>query len=164
VVQLDADRRVGRLFDGVACANGICFSPDGRTMYFADSPARKIWSFEYDIAPEAISNRRVLATFDAQPGLPDGSCIDADGCIWNAQWNGGCVVRFTPDGRVDRVVPVPVLNPTCVAFGGAALDTLYITTARYLMTAEQVAAAPHSGALFAYVPGVKGLTDMAFAG
>ena len=164
VVRLDTDRQVGKLFDGVACANGICFSPDGRMMYFADSPARKIWSFEYDIEPEAVSNPRVLATFDAQPGLPDGSCVDADGCIWNAQWNGGCVVRFTPDGRVDRVVPVPVLNPTCVAFGGAALDTLYITTAQYLMTAEQLAAAPHSGALFACLTGVKGLADPAFAG
>jgi L-arabinonolactonase len=164
VVRLDADRRVTKLFDGVACANGICFSPDGRTMYFADSPARKMWSFDYDVKSGGVSKRRELTTFDTQPGLPDGSCVDAAGCIWNAQWNGGRVVRFTPDGRVDQIVPIPVPNPTCVAFGGASLDTLYITTARYLMTPEQVAAAPHSGALFACVPGVKGLAEPAFIG
>jgi len=164
VVRLDPDRRVTKLFDEVACANGICFSPDGRTMYFADSPARKMWSFDYDPESGAVSNRRELSTFDGQPGLPDGSCIDDAGCIWNAQWNGGRVVRFTPDGRVDQIVPVPVPNPTCVAFGGASLDTLYITTARYLMAPEQVAAAPNSGALFACIPGVKGLADPPFAG
>ena len=164
VVRLDPDRRVTKLFDEVACANGICFSPDGRTMYFADSPAKKMWSFNYDPDSGAVSNRRELSRFDGQPGLPDGSCVDAAGCIWNAQWNGGRVVRFTPDGRIDQIVPVPVPNPTCVAFGGASLDTLYITTARYLMPPEQVAAAPHSGALFACIPGVKGLADSAFAG
>ena len=165
VVRLDPDRRVTKLFDEVACANGICFSPDGRTMYFADLPARRrCGPLTTTSESGAVSNRRELSTFDGQPGLPDGSCVDDAGCIWNAQWNGGRVVRFTPDGRVDQIVPVPVPNPTCVAFGGASLDTLYITTARYLMTPEQVAAAPHSGALFACVPGVKGLTDPAFAG
>lgn len=164
VVRLDADRRVSKLFDGVACANGLCFSPDGRTMYFADSPARKIWAFDYDTDSGTTSNRKVLVTFDEQPGLPDGSCVDADGCIWNAQWNGRRVVRFTPDGRVDRVVSVPTLNPTCVAFGGASLDTLYITTAQYLMTPEQLAATTHAGALFACIPGVRGVADPAFGG
>jgi L-arabinonolactonase len=163
VVRLDPDRRVTTLFEGIACANGICFSPDGRTMYFADSPARKIWTFDYDTESGGVSNRRELSTFDAQPGLPDGSCVDADGCIWNAQWNGRRVVRYTPDGRVDRIVPVPVPNPTCVTFGGAQLDVLYITTARYLMTSQQILAEPLSGALFAIAPGVKGLPDAAFA-
>ena len=164
VVRLDPDRRVSKLFDGVACANGICFSPDGGTMYFADSPAPKIWSFDYDGESGTISNRKLLAEFDGQPGLPDGSCVDADGCIWNAQWNGRRVVRFTPDGRVDRVVSVPTLNPTCVAFGGASLDTLYITTAQYLMAPEQIAANAHCGALFACIPGVRGVADSPFAG
>jgi L-arabinonolactonase len=164
VVRLDPNRRLAKLFDGVACANGICFSPDGGTMYFADSPARKIWSFAYDAATGAVGNQRLLTTFDGQPGQPDGSCVDADGCIWNAQWNGRRVVRFTPDGRIDLVVPVPALNPTCVAFGGASLDTLYITTAQYLMTSDELAATAHAGALFACVPGTRGLADAAFAG
>ena len=102
--------------------------------------------------------------FKGQPGAPDGSCVDAEGFIWNAQWNGRRVVRFAPDGRLDHIIEMPVLNPTCVAFGGAELDTLYITTARYLMTAEQLAADPQSGALFAFRPGVKGLPDEKFAG
>lgn len=164
VVRLDPDRRMAMLFDGVACANGICFSPDGSTMYFADTPARAIWAFDYDGATGDLGNRRVLNRFDGQPGMPDGSCVDAEGCIWNAQWNGRRLVRFTPAGRVDRVIPVPVLNPTCVTFGGAALDVLYITTARYLMTSQQILADPLSGALLAVVPGVKGLPDAAFAG
>jgi L-arabinonolactonase len=106
----------------------------------------------------------VLNRFEDQPGLPDGSCIDAEGFIWNAQWNGHRVVRFAPDGRIDRIVPVPVLNPTCVAFGGEDLETLYITTARYLMTPEQIATEPHSGAVFAINPGVRGVPDKPFSG
>jgi L-arabinonolactonase len=164
VVRLDPDGRIATLFDGVACANGICFSPIGQTMYFADTPARTIWAFDYDAASGNVANRHVLNSFDGQPGLPDGSCVDAEGCIWNAQWNGRRLVRFTPDGRVDRIVPIPVPNPTCVSFGGAQLDVLYITTARYLMTSEQILAEPLSGALFAIAPGVKGLPDAAFAG
>jgi L-arabinonolactonase len=164
VVRLDPDRRLSTLFSQVACANGICFSPTGEIMYFADSPVRTIWAFDYDTTSGSVDNRRVLSRFDGQPGLPDGSCVDAEGCIWNAQWNGRRVVRFTPDGRVDRIVPVPAPNPTCVTFGGPQLDILYITTARQTMTPEQIAADPLSGALFAIVPGVKGLPDAAFAG
>jgi L-arabinonolactonase len=164
VVRLDPDRQLTTLFDGVACANGICFSPAGDLMYFADSPARTMWVFDYDAATGDVANRRVVSRFDDQPGQPDGSCIDADGCIWNAQWNGRRVVRFMPDGRVDRVVPVPALNPTCVSFGGAHLDVLYITTARYLMSSHQLKAHPESGALFAIVPGVKGVPDAIFTG
>jgi L-arabinonolactonase len=164
VVRLDPDKRVTKLIDGVACANSICFSPDGRTMYFADSPARTIWAFEYDVKTGSISNRRVLTRFEGQPGQPDGSCVDAEGYIWNAQWNGHRVVRFAPDGRVDRIIPVPALNPTCVAFGGAALDTLYITTASYLMSPAQQADEPRAGALYATRPGVKGLVDAPFEG
>lgn len=164
VVRFDPNCRMATLFEGVACANGICFGPDGKVMYFADSPARAIWAFDYDTATGDVANRHVLARFDEQPGQPDGSCIDADGCIWNAQWNGHRVVRFTPDGRVDRTVPIPVLNPTCVTFGGASLDVLYITTSRYLMTSQQIAREPLSGGLFAIAPGVKGLADALFAG
>jgi L-arabinonolactonase len=164
VVRVDPNGQVTTLFGGVACANGICFSPDGRTLYFADSPARTIWAFDYDIGSGQISNRRVLTGFEGQPGIPDGSCVDAEGYIWNAQWNGHRVVRYSPDGRVERIVSVPVLNPSCVAFGGDDLSTLYITTARYQMSPAQLAAEPDSGALFACVPGVKGLADTPYAG
>ncbi|MBX6320762.1 MAG: SMP-30/gluconolactonase/LRE family protein [Rhodospirillaceae bacterium] len=164
VVRLDPDLTVTTLIRGVGCANGTCISPDGRTMYFADTPRREMWAFDYDPATGALGARRTIARFDDQPGSPDGSCVDAEGFIWNAQWQGRRVVRFAPDGRVDRVIAVPALNPTCVAFGGRDLDTLYITTARYRMTPEEIAAEPVSGGLFAVRPGVRGLSDARFAG
>ena len=163
VVRLEHDLRITTLIRDVSCSNGTCFSPDGRTMYFADTPSKEIRAYDY--APDgSLGPRRTIARFDDQPGMPDGSCVDAEGFVWNAQWNGRRLVRYAPDGRIDRIVPVPALNPTCVAFGGAALDTLYITTARYLMSADQVAAEPRSGALFAFKPGVRGLVDAKFAG
>lgn len=164
IVRIDQDCRLTTLFTGFAVANGICFSADGRTMYFADSPARIMWACDYDDRTGAVSNRRVFHRFDDQPGRPDGSCVDAEGFIWNAQWSGRRVVRFAPDGRIDRIVSVPVLNPSCVTFGGDDLATLYITTARECMTPEQIAAEPHSGGLFAINPGVKGIADKPFSG
>jgi L-arabinonolactonase len=164
VVRLDPDGRMTSLFDGVGCANGTCFSPDGRQMYFADTTAATMWAFEYDPARGTLGKRAIVTDFKGQPGLPDGSCTDAEGCIWNAQWAGHRVVRYAPDGRIDRIVEMPVLNPTCVAFGGADLDMLYITTARYRMTADQLAAEPVSGGLFSIKPGVRGLPDAKFAG
>ncbi|MGK9170705.1 SMP-30/gluconolactonase/LRE family protein [Inquilinus limosus] len=164
VVRLDPDLHVTRLLSKVTCANGTCFSPDGRMMYFADTPAGEIWAFDYSPSDGTLGKRRTIARFDDQPGMPDGSCVDAEGFIWNAQWNGRRVVRYAPDGRIDRVLEVPVLNPTCVTFGGADLETLYITTARYLMSPAQIAAEPLSGALFACKPGVRGLPDAKFAG
>jgi L-arabinonolactonase len=164
VVRLDPDGRMTTLFDGIGCANSICFSPDGMAMYFADTNVATIWSFEYDVAGGTLGKRSIVAGFKDQPGVPDGSCVDAEGFIWNAQWSGRRVVRYAPDGRIERIVNMPVLNPTCVAFGGVNLDTLYITTARYRMTADQLAADPASGALFAIKPGVRGLPDAKFAG
>lgn len=131
-------------------------------MYFADTPKAVIWRFDYDIDSGVPSNRRIFATFDDQPGTPDGSCVDADGCLWNAQWDGSRVVRYTPIGRIDRVIEMPVRKPTCVAFGGPKLDTLYITSARYLMQPDELAAEPLAGALFAISPGVTGLASEKF--
>ena len=164
VYRLDPDLSMHKLISGVVCANSTCFSPNGRTMYFADTPAAEIWAYEYDPATGELSNKRVLCEFTDQPGLPDGSTVDAEGYIWNAQWNGHRVVRYAPDGLVDRVIEMPVLNPTCVAFGGDDLDVLYITTARFHMTPEQIAAEPLSGGLFALQPGVKGLPEPRFSG
>src|SRR5205814_1669003 len=122
----------------------IAWSPDGRTMYFADSPRHKIWAFDYDGERGEISGERVFAT--PHPGFPDGSCVDAEGCLWNAEWGAGRVVRYTPAGKIDRIVEVPAKNPTCCCFGGSGLDTLYITSAK-------------GAGLFACAPGVKGLAE-----
>ena len=164
VYRVYADRSVHQIISGVACANSTCFSPDGRVMYFADTPTGQIWAYDYDTDTGTVTNRRVFADFSDQPGLPDGSIVDAEGFLWNAQWNGSRVVRYRPDGTVDRIVDMPVMNPTCVAFGGKDLDVLYVTTARYLMTPEQIDAEPLSGGLFALKTDVQGLPEPKFSG
>jgi len=160
--RLDFDLSVHTLLTDICCSNGLSFSPDGRIMYFADTPEAVIWCFDYDIDSGVPSNRQVFATFDDRPGTPDGSCVDADGCLWNAQWDGSRIVRYTPSGRIDRVIEMPVHKPTCLAFGGAKLDTLYITSARYHMSPHELEAEPLAGALFAISPGVTGLASEKF--
>jgi len=145
--RIEADGRATAMRREIQVPNSLAFSPDGRTMYFADSPRHKIWAFDYEPETGDVSNERVFAA--PHPGFPDGSCVDADGCLWNAEWGGSRVVRYTPAGKVDRVVTVPAKNPTCCAFGGARLDTLYITSA-------------DRAGLFAIAPGVKGLAESRF--
>lgn len=164
VICIGPDLRVSQLFGGVACANSICFSPDGRTMFFADTPDREIVAFDYDVAVGSVSGRRLHASFCDEPGLPDGSCVDAEGGVWIAEWEGRRVVRIAPDGRIDRVIEVPVWKPTCCAFGGPDLDTLYVTTSRLMSEAEVLANEPLSGGLFAVEPGVRGVIDAPFHG
>ncbi len=162
--RLDVDLSLHRLFGGLSSANSTCFSLDGRTMYYADTPQAVIWAFDYDPDTGEPGNRRVFCDFRGQPGVPDGSMIDADGCLWNAQWNGGRVVRYRPDGSIDRVLEVPCRNPTSLAFGGTALDTLFITTSRLTLTEEEARLQPFAGTLLAVSPGVKGLPESRFGG
>jgi L-arabinonolactonase len=149
------------LISDVRIANSIAFSPDGRRMYFADTPTKVIRAFDYDPDTGDLSGERTFAVVQG-PGSPDGSTVDADGCLWNAEWGGGRVVRYTPDGRVDRAVALPCAQVTCCAFGGARLDRLFITTARTGLDAEALAREPHAGALFAIDAGVTGLADTPF--
>ncbi len=162
--RLDADLSLHRLFGGLSSANSTCFSLDGRTMYYADSPQAVIWAFEYDPDSGRPSNRRVFCDFRGQPGVPDGSVIDADGCLWNAQWNGSRVVRYTPRGSIDRVIEVPCRNPTSLAFGGRDLDILFITTSRLTLTEDEARLQPLAGTLLAARPGVTGLAESRFRG
>jgi L-arabinonolactonase len=149
------------LVSGVRIANSIAFSPDGRRMYFADTPTKIIRCYDYDLDSGDLSGERIFATVEG-PGFPDGSTVDADGCLWNAEWGGGRVVRYTPDGRVDRAVALPCSQVTCCAFGGARLDRLYVTTARIGLDAAALAREPHAGALFVIDSGVTGLADTPF--
>ena len=110
------------------------------------------------------SNRRVFCDFRDQPGLPDGSVIDADGCLWNAQWNGSRIVRYRPDGTIDRVVEMPCRNPTSLSFGGRELDALYITTSRLTLTDEEARLQALAGTLLVMHAGVKGLPETRFRG
>ena len=159
--RLGADLKLERLpLANCAIANSICFSPDGATMYYCNSPDRAIRCCDYDPATGAISNERLFAALDGTSGEPDGSCIDAAGFLWNAQWGASRVVRYAPDGRVDRVIATPALQPSCVAIGGADMDTLYVTSARVGMTEPAV----HDGALFKQtLSDIRGLPESRFA-
>ena len=160
--RLDRDLSLHELFRGLSSANSTCFSLDGRTMYYADTPKGAIWAFDYEIEIGTPRDRRVFYDFGDQPGAPDGSAIDSEGCLWNAQWSGSRVVRFTPEGRIDQIIEMPCSNPTSVAFGGHNLDTLFITSARFLLTEDQIRREPLSGALFAVRPGVQGMPETTF--
>ena len=112
---------------GVAIPNSICFSPDGRTMYYCDSLSGRILQCRYDAESAEVSDLRPFAEFGAGRGLPDGSIVDADGCLWNAEWGAAVVRRYTPAGTLDREIAVPAKNPTCPAFGGRDLTELYVS-------------------------------------
>jgi L-arabinonolactonase len=161
--RLNHDLSVERLPLGdVAIANSICFSPDGRTMYYADSVTREIRCCDYDPNTGAVTNLRVFAHADAAPGDPDGSTIDADGYLWSTRWGAGQVVRFAPDGSIDRVLDLPAPQPTCPAFGGPGLDVLYVTSATTGLSGRQLAEYGASGGVFAHAPGVRGLPEERF--
>ncbi len=164
VVVVDTDLSVRTLIDGVSCANSTCFSADGDTMFFADTPDREIVAYDYDQTSARVSNRRVFSSFADEPGLPDGSCVDAEGGVWNAEWEGHRVVRAAPDGAIDKIIEVPVWKPTCCAFGGPDLDTLYITTSRLMSDEAALQKEPTSGGLFAVKPGFRGVPDTPFKG
>lgn len=158
------DRSVRRLFDGIKVPNSTTFAPDDRTFYFADSFSRAIWAYDFDIDNGAISNRRVFADLTSHRGAPDGSCVDAEGFLWNAEFGGHCIVRYAPDGRVDRAIELPVRSPTCCCFGGPNLDTLYVTSSTHLHNPKERNAEPYSGGLLALDVGVRGLPEAAFGG
>ncbi len=151
-----------KVLDGIEIPNSLCWSPDGRTMYFSDSPKRVIWAFPYDPASGAIGERRVFASLPA-PMVADGGTVDAEGYLWSANYGGWRVTRFAPDGSVDRVVPVPASNITSCAFGGPDLGTLFIVSAYQGLRDEARAKQPAAGGLFAIDVGVKGLPEARYA-
>lgn len=163
--RLDADEAITEMQRDVVCANGMGWSPDNRTMYFTESFRYAIFAYDFDAAAGTISNRRVFAEVDrGSGGFPDGLTVDAEGFIWSVHNAIGRVVRYTPKGEIERMIELPVPRPCGCTFGGEELDTLYITTARETLTAEQLAKYPLSGSLFAATPGVRGLPEPQFAG
>jgi sugar lactone lactonase YvrE len=162
--RLDPDLSVHPMVGGVAISNGLDWSLDGRTMYYVDTPTRRIDQFDFDPASGAIADRRPFVTIDAADGSPDGLTVDADGGIWLALWDGWRVRRYYPDGSIDREIRLPVSEVTCPVFGGPDLDELYITTAWELLSEAQHAREPLAGALFRVRPGVRGRPPTPFAG
>jgi len=149
---------------GVVIPNSICFSLDGRTMYFCDSPKALIRQCDYDAASAGVANVREFVRLEAGEGLPDGSVIDTEGCLWNAAWGAGVVRRYAPDGRRLAEIRVPAKNATCAAFGGDALDDLYVTSSRQEMSDDELARTPDAGGVYRASVGVRGVRDAAFHG
>jgi L-arabinonolactonase len=164
--RLTADLGVERLpLPGVAIPNSICFSPDGSRMYYCDTLSDVILCCDYDPRTGALGASRMFADLRGAPGSPDGSTVDSEGFVWNAQWGGARVVRYAPDGRIDREIALPVTQPSCPAFGGPGLDRLYVTSARENLSPAARLAQPLAGALFDCDPGgVRGLPEVRFAG
>jgi sugar lactone lactonase YvrE len=152
--RLSPDGAVTELFGGVGLSNGLDWTDDRKTFYFADSHAGGVDLFDTDPDTGALSGRRRFVPVSG--GLPDGLTLDAEGGLWLAVWGSGELRRYLPDGRVDAVVRLPVSQVTSAAFGGADLRTLYITTARENFTPADLREQPHAGDIFACTPGVPG--------
>ncbi len=148
----------------VGIANSICFSPDGRTMYYCDSPQKIIRCCDYG-ADGTIANQRQFADLRGETGEPDGSTVDAAGYLWNARWGGGRIARHAPDGRIERVLTLPVAQPTCVALGGPGLSTVYASTAWRGLSEHERVAQPLAGGVFASMQSdLAGLPEQRFLG
>lgn len=162
--RVSGDLTVARVVSPVSISNGIDWSPDGRTMYYIDSPTRQIeaWDFDPDIG--ALSNRRMVVKTPGIVATPDGMAIDSEGALWVAMWDGGCVLRYSPNGELLRVIDMPVTRVTSVAFGGTSLDQLFITSARAGLTPDQLDQEPLAGSIFTVDPHVTGLPPHHFAG
>lgn len=151
------DGTLTTLKSGIAIPNATCFSPDGRTAYWTDTPTKKIMKVATDPATGLpIGEWELFADVSEGRGYPDGAVVDSQGYLWNAKWGGSCVVRHAPDGSIDRIVEVPVSQVTCPAFGGKDLKTMFITTANKNMSAEQLAVEKVAGGLFAIDVDVAG--------
>ena len=158
VYRLDGDG-LTEIISGITCANGIAFSPDGKTMYLAESTINTVYAFDYDTETGTPSNQRVLFERDRASGIVDGADVDSDGGYWAGLIFGNAVARYTPDGRLDREIPVPVLQPTKVAFGGADLETLYLCTAGHRHMPGDQPLGEQAGGVFAIETGRRGIAE-----
>ncbi|CAN7382225.1 SMP-30/gluconolactonase/LRE family protein [Bosea sp. LjRoot9] len=174
-MRLDASRTSGSLYaiapdltwerreSGLTVANGLDWSPDGRTFYFADSAPGRIYAYDFEMETGRLARRRVFAEIDATIGRPDGLAVDSEGFVWCAVWDGWCLHRYAPNGALVREVRLPIPRPTSIAFGGDDLKTLFITSARVRLPSRILAEAPFSGGLFTLPVDVAGLPASEFA-
>ena len=162
--RLDPDLKLTAMVDGITISNGLGFSPDGRTLYHADSPTQTVHAYDFDAAAGTIASRRVLKRFTASTDFPDGAAVDRDGCYWSALYRGGKVVRISSNGALLAEYALPAQCPTMCAFGGPDLKTLYVTSARQRRDAEELARLPQSGGIFAMRVDTPGLPEPRFAG
>lgn len=161
IYRLDGDGLTAVIGD-ITCSNGMAFSPDGKTMYLADSPAGIVYAFDYDTATGTPSNRRIFVERDRAEAIFDGAEVDAEGGYWVCLLMKGAVARYTPDGKLDREIPVPVLQPTKVAFGGPDLSTLYLTSAAHRHLPGEQPMGEQAGGVFAIDTGFRGLAEPSY--
>ena len=156
--RLDADGTLTRVLEGIQISNGMGFSPDLTQFYYTESLARTIWLFDYDRVTGDLNNRRVFVRVPEIPseGVPDGLTVDAEGYIWSARWDGGCLVRYRPDGTEDSRIHFPARKVSCATFGGPNATDLYVTTAG---GDDKAVNGPGAGALFRLRPGVQGCPE-----
>jgi len=162
IFRLDGDT-LTPVIEGIAVANGLAFSPDGRTMYVADSPTRRVDAYDLDPRTGEISSPRTFIQLLDGEGFVDGATVDSEGGYWLANVGAGALRRYLPDGTLDRIVSLPFSNPTKPAFGGADLKTLYVTSTRLAMAAIMEPTAPNGG-IYALRPGEAGLGETPFSG
>jgi sugar lactone lactonase YvrE len=155
--RLDPDLTLHEVVGDLIVSNGLAWTADGRTMFHSDSKGPVIWAYDYDPADGAATNRRVVARPTEQVGRPDGGATDVEGCYWSAGISAGVLNRWSPDGRLDRTIPLPCSNPTAPCFGGPDMRTIFVTSLRHDLPADVLATKPLSGGIFAVrvdVPGV----------
>jgi D-xylono/L-arabinono-1,4-lactonase len=154
--RLDPDRTLTKLLDGIGVSNGLGFTPDLKSLYYTDSPTRNIYIFDYDRATGDLSNRRVFVQTPDGEGVPDGLTVDADGYVWSGRWDGGVLVRYTPDGAEERRIAFPARKVSSVTFGGPDYTDIYVTTAGGDQKARE---GDGAGALFRLRLGIQGKAE-----
>jgi sugar lactone lactonase YvrE len=162
--RVEPDGAAATVRSGIGVPNGLAFSPDGSTMYFADTHRETVWAYDYDVATGEAVNERVFLDFGGLPGRPDGACVDQDGCYWIACVYGWAVIRVTPAGAIDRRIDLPVEKPTMPAFGGPAMATLFVTSIGDGGSRPSARRQRDAGGLFAIETGTRGLVEPRFGG
>jgi len=162
--RLDPDFKVTKLDSNIIVSNGPCWSPDDKIFYFADSWSGEIWAYDYDINTGSVKNRRTFVKLDTSTGgAADGSTVDSEGYLWNAQVYDGKLMRYAPDGKLDKVIDMPVKKVTSVNFGGPNLDILYVTSMAKPPLPRFPADGVLRGSLFAiHGLGIKGVAEPRF--
>lgn len=149
LIRVTAEGEARVLANGIRISNALCFSPDGKTMYFADSLDRKVRAYTYVEGDEVLTEPRMLVDTEQYASGPDGAAVDSDGCIWVALVQAGKIARFTPEGKLDSLIEAPTDMPTCMAFGGPDLATLYVTSIKDSGSGRAISRHPAGGYLFA---------------
>jgi sugar lactone lactonase YvrE len=159
--RIGVDASCTRMLGDITVPNALSWSPDNRSMYFADTPDKQIRAYEFDAGEGQLGAMKIIETCNL-PGRPDGATVDSEGCIWSARYQGSCVARITPQGKVDRIVQLPASQVTSCTLGGPDLRTLYITTARQKLSPADLDSQPLAGGLFAVRVDVGGLPEPRF--